>query len=913
MSLLRLLNRSVRIPYEKVPEPFAKAAFEEVERQFEFLQTAIAQARVDSEDIGTVEWVDLTDTDGPLVAENFPKVNAGATLLEMYDLFGGDNTWTGLNTHDRDDDIQINMRPSSFTPGGADAPIFINWSGTVTYGLFGGAVQGYVMNGKTIVTGNRVSPTLNVFALGDGVSVQMEPSGVGRTLGQSIAYASIPGIDNPGTGLFTVHDTDGSYLDRPHFTVSGGGSSRISANWTSFESGAIWTGHASLGGLDRIGLRYKDTNVLAGEHFGSQTVVRSEALTGSDDNRYLDFPATHPPTNPADGSIHEPNIWFAGLTPSYGGGDGVVGIANATDPPSSGPLGGLLLWSEGTTLNLRGSDRPADSGRDHFGFHDTTANLGSSTMSLLLNADNSATMNNVDSDWAMLRNTAAFNAADSGASPYLCVDDTTISVLLTTTTGNRVFANNRIYQDVAGLEYSMNQGQAAYDDNPTMGGNQGTTLYTAFRSAGIGTTLTDRATGFKVDQWGTTPPTTRRAFWVEDISDSPNSEYLYFEGGAADDASGSFHRPNLQIGSLTGSFGGGGGVLGIADAWNAVSAQPSGGVILESGGGNLRLWGPNTFGHFLPTTDEEQDLGGVAFTWKDLFIKGAFKGTDGKVILDLIGGSSPVNYLEIESDGTGNNPKISAAGENPNIGLVFRVKGGGAGRTDYRFNRGDADGFGNVVPGITNAQDLGEITTPRIWRDLHLGRHLVMSGDSIADFKGTGLEVNSNVLESNHDTGLNFEAAEHIEEIVVVKLDPGTSRSDAVPAIAADPDLMFAVGANEDWIFRFIIFVDRDDIATPGGIDFDIHNNTATGSISYGFHTLDIVGGGITKGQSDDFDIPHNVALSEPEKEVIIIEGSVEITGTGGTIEFRWAQETGDATNGITVHGKSTCIAHRNP
>jgi hypothetical protein len=49
------------------------------------------------------------------------------------------------------------------------------------------------------------------------------------------------------------------------------------------------------------------------------------------------------------------NTQFASTTRSFGGGNGVIGIANAAAVPSSNPSGGGVLYAEAGALKWRGS------------------------------------------------------------------------------------------------------------------------------------------------------------------------------------------------------------------------------------------------------------------------------------------------------------------------------------------------------------------------------------------------------------------------------------------------------------------------------------------------------------------------------------------------------------------------------
>jgi hypothetical protein len=57
----------------------------------------------------------------------------------------------------------------------------------------------------------------------------------------------------------------------------------------------------------------------------------------------------------ADGNRFRSNTQFGSTTGSFGGGDGVIGIANRTTAPSSNPTGGGVLYADSGALKWRGS------------------------------------------------------------------------------------------------------------------------------------------------------------------------------------------------------------------------------------------------------------------------------------------------------------------------------------------------------------------------------------------------------------------------------------------------------------------------------------------------------------------------------------------------------------------------------
>lgn len=60
-------------------------------------------------------------------------------------------------------------------------------------------------------------------------------------------------------------------------------------------------------------------------------------------------------TTNTDGSVHRMNFQFGSRTRSFGTGDGVIGLANATTNPSTNPTGGGVLYSNAGAATWRGS------------------------------------------------------------------------------------------------------------------------------------------------------------------------------------------------------------------------------------------------------------------------------------------------------------------------------------------------------------------------------------------------------------------------------------------------------------------------------------------------------------------------------------------------------------------------------
>lgn len=62
-------------------------------------------------------------------------------------------------------------------------------------------------------------------------------------------------------------------------------------------------------------------------------------------------------TRDADGNRFRMNTMFGSVTGSFGGGDGVIGLTNATTNPSANPANGVVIWANGATgdVKMRGA------------------------------------------------------------------------------------------------------------------------------------------------------------------------------------------------------------------------------------------------------------------------------------------------------------------------------------------------------------------------------------------------------------------------------------------------------------------------------------------------------------------------------------------------------------------------------
>lgn len=121
------------------------------------------------------------------------------------------------------------------------------------------------------------------------------------------------------------------------------------------------------------------------------------------------------------------------------------------------------------------------------------------------------------------------------------------------------------------------------------GGGTATTAYGTKSVIFVGGTLTTaynlHASLFRLS--GTLG--TYYGLYLADIGAQAQARLQIYEAGsgAAGDAHGNRLKSNTQFGSTTGSFGGGAGVIGIANAATVPAANPTGGGVLYASGGAL--------------------------------------------------------------------------------------------------------------------------------------------------------------------------------------------------------------------------------------------------------------------------------------------------------------------------------------
>jgi hypothetical protein len=101
-------------------------------------------------------------------------------------------------------------------------------------------------------------------------------------------------------------------------------------------------------------------------------------------------------------------------------------------------------------------------------------------------------------------------------------------------------------------------------------------------------TIATRGHGYRARNQGLGAVLTAFGFRAEEMSGSPANRPYQDEGAPVGDPHGNRHRANTQFGSLVGAFGGGDGVVGLADATTGPTGAIAGGGVFSSEAGYLR-------------------------------------------------------------------------------------------------------------------------------------------------------------------------------------------------------------------------------------------------------------------------------------------------------------------------------------
>ena len=188
--------------------------------------------------------------------------------------------------------------------------------------------------GTKIYINDDASGNLLVNCEGEGnVSTITSTTAVGA--GGTVELRGAPATADAAKGIAQVVGCVGN----THSTTGGSAYTKGGAGYATSTGGA--GGTATLQGGDAAG---------SGNNAGGSALVVLGNATGN--GNAGDF-RIEPGTVPGSGRVS--NMAILSLSPSYGGGAGVIFIANATTAPTTNPSGGGVLWVEGGALKYRGS------------------------------------------------------------------------------------------------------------------------------------------------------------------------------------------------------------------------------------------------------------------------------------------------------------------------------------------------------------------------------------------------------------------------------------------------------------------------------------------------------------------------------------------------------------------------------
>jgi hypothetical protein len=174
-------------------------------------------------------------------------------------------------------------------------------------------------------SGGAITTTTAVYGLNFTAGMNFGNNPTGTLAAAAVINAIFAAINNSGMTL-----TYGSFL-KTSFTFTG-------TNHVTTFVGLDVAGTSSTAIGTAIGLR-------VGSYSGSGVVAVPLDLDG---------PAR---TTDTDGSVHRMNIQFGSRTRKFGGGDGVIGLTYATTNPVSNPAGGVIIYADGGTgdVKIRGA------------------------------------------------------------------------------------------------------------------------------------------------------------------------------------------------------------------------------------------------------------------------------------------------------------------------------------------------------------------------------------------------------------------------------------------------------------------------------------------------------------------------------------------------------------------------------
>lgn len=116
-----------------------------------------------------------------------------------------------------------------------------------------------------------------------------------------------------------------------------------------------------------------------------------------------------------------------------------------------------------------------------------------------------------------------------------------------------------------------------------------------------------------------------------------------------------------------------------------------------------------------------------------------------------------------------------------------------------------------------------------------------------------------------------------------------------------DNEFWFNVNANDVWVFEMVLFVNSGTTNAPD-IKWDFTIPTGA-TIKYGTQALSTASTAITGGQFifgvTTATVPGSAGVlttATIETMPVFINGTIRVASTGGIVQFRWAQNTSDAT-----------------
>jgi hypothetical protein len=159
----------------------------------------------------------------------------------------------------------------------------------------------------------------------------------GFNLTDFFGLSSVPVVqDSPGTGVITTYSAQRGGVD----------CRAVGATAHAFE--AIAPGVDNQAAVVH-GFRSRDQGLAGMEAYG----FRCDAFADATVQRPFQDEGSE--AGNSHGNRFRSNTQFGSLSGAFGGGDGVVGLANATTVPNSNPSGGGVLYAEAGALKWRGS------------------------------------------------------------------------------------------------------------------------------------------------------------------------------------------------------------------------------------------------------------------------------------------------------------------------------------------------------------------------------------------------------------------------------------------------------------------------------------------------------------------------------------------------------------------------------